>query len=181
MNPPAPAGARLPRIPNSPAYQVKISAQRIDWPSECACCSGSPDTTVTINSTRVTGKRVIHSKTKGWNVPYCHNCVRHANLVKGGDKAIGSGIGCGFLAFIVMGLAAGMTAGFTCAVLCVAAGIGVCVALHNAARKLIRPSCCDGRWAAAYHGWYGTIHTFTFKNRVYLDHFQSTNAKKIVS
>jgi len=33
--------------------------------------------TVEVSSTRVTGKRVIHTHTKSWDVPYCTACLAH--------------------------------------------------------------------------------------------------------
>jgi hypothetical protein len=62
-------------------YCVEISARIIRWPSVCACCCRRADTTLEISSTRVTGKRVIHSHTKSWEVPYCRRCLAHIDVL----------------------------------------------------------------------------------------------------
>jgi hypothetical protein len=58
---------------------VRISANVIHWPRLCPCCSANADASVEVTSTRHTGKRVIRSQTKGWQVPYCRACLRHVN------------------------------------------------------------------------------------------------------
>jgi hypothetical protein len=58
-------------------YCVEISARIIRWPGACACCCRRADTTLEISSTRVTGKKVIHTHTKSWVVPYCRKCLAH--------------------------------------------------------------------------------------------------------
>ena len=60
-----------------PMYCVEISARIIHWPRACAC--RRPNTTLEISSTRVTGKRVIHTHTKSWEAPYCRKCLAHIN------------------------------------------------------------------------------------------------------
>jgi hypothetical protein len=58
-------------------YCVEISARIIRWPGACACCCRRADTSIEISSTRVTGKKVIHTQTKSWEVPYCRKCLAH--------------------------------------------------------------------------------------------------------
>src|SRR5205085_4176030 len=65
-----------------PMYCVQISARIIRWPGICACCGRHADTAIEISSTRTTGKRVIRTQTKSWEVPYCHRCVRHIRAAK---------------------------------------------------------------------------------------------------
>lgn len=60
--------------------RVQISAHKIAWPDSCACCCGRPDTTLTVSSTRVEGKKVVRSWTKSWEVPYCMGCFKHRVL-----------------------------------------------------------------------------------------------------
>ena len=57
--------------------RVKISANIISWPQVCACCLGRPDTTYDAGYTRRTGKRVVRTQTKKWEVPYCDTCLEH--------------------------------------------------------------------------------------------------------
>jgi hypothetical protein len=58
-------------------YCVEISARVIRWPGACACCCRRADTSIEISNTRVTGKKVIHTQTKSWEVPYCRKCLAH--------------------------------------------------------------------------------------------------------
>lgn len=63
-------------------YCVEISARIIRWPDICACCSRPADTAIEISSTRTTGKRVIRTQTKSWQVPYCKRCLSHIRAAK---------------------------------------------------------------------------------------------------
>jgi hypothetical protein len=58
-------------------YRVEISARIIRWPPVCACCCRPADSSIEISSTRVTGKRIIRSQTKSWEIPYCRRCLAH--------------------------------------------------------------------------------------------------------
>lgn len=59
---------------------VRISARQIDWPLRCACCLEETDDFYEAEHTRVTGKRVINTDTRAWNVPCCGRCLHHAQL-----------------------------------------------------------------------------------------------------
>lgn len=63
-------------------YCVQISARIIRWPGICACCGHSADTNIEISSTRTTGKRVIRTQTKSWEVPYCSRCLSHIRAAR---------------------------------------------------------------------------------------------------
>jgi hypothetical protein len=63
-------------------YRVQISARMIQWPDVCACCCQAADTRVEVSSTRTTGKKIIRSTTKTWNVPYCRRCLEHIDASK---------------------------------------------------------------------------------------------------
>lgn len=61
---------------------LEISAKIINWPPVCACCCQRADTTVPISSTRVTGKKVVKSQTKSWDIPYCRRCLGHTKVAQ---------------------------------------------------------------------------------------------------
>jgi hypothetical protein len=63
-------------------YSVEISARIIHWPGVCACCCHPANTSIEVSSTRTTGKRVIHTQTKSWEVPYCERCLDHIEAAK---------------------------------------------------------------------------------------------------
>jgi hypothetical protein len=58
-------------------YIVRVSARVLRWPPGCVSCGGASDGTLYINSTRVTGVRVLRSQTRGWRVPCCSRCLWH--------------------------------------------------------------------------------------------------------
>lgn len=61
---------------------VQISARIVRWPGVCACCCQPADTSIEVSCTRVTGKKVIHTQTKSWDVPYCRRCFAHIKAAK---------------------------------------------------------------------------------------------------
>jgi hypothetical protein len=63
-------------------YCLQISARVIRWPGICACCAQPADAAIEVSSTRTTGKRVIHTQTKSWDVPYCNRCLSHIRAAK---------------------------------------------------------------------------------------------------
>ena len=63
-------------------FCVQISARIVRWPGVCACCCNPADTSIEVRSTRITGKKVIHSHTKSWDVPYCRRCLAHIQAAK---------------------------------------------------------------------------------------------------
>ena len=58
-------------------YCIEISARIIRWPHVCACCCQTANSTIQISSTRVTGKKVIRTQTKSWDIPFCRQCLAH--------------------------------------------------------------------------------------------------------
>src|SRR4051794_4471700 len=63
-------------------YCVQVSARIIHWPGACACCCQPADTSIAASSTRTTGKKVVHTHTKSWDVPYCRRCLAHIRAAK---------------------------------------------------------------------------------------------------
>jgi hypothetical protein len=50
----------------------------------------------------------------------------------------------------------------------------------KAARACLTPRCSNLHEAVTYHGWYGTVHSFTFSNSDYAQAFRAANAKKLL-
>lgn len=57
--------------------RVQISARLIHWPQQCACCFGPFNDYYRATYTRVTGKKVIRTDSRWWDVPYCSECLDH--------------------------------------------------------------------------------------------------------
>jgi len=58
-------------------YRFQISARLLHWPRQCACCRGAADAEMRAAATRTRGKRVVHTTTRWWTIPYCSRCVGH--------------------------------------------------------------------------------------------------------
>lgn len=169
---------------------VQVSARLLSWPQSCACCRGSSTATLAASHTRTTGKKVIHSQTRSWNVPYCDDCKEHVRLYEDAKSSLLLGILAGALVpFCVFALFIDDENNLyrIAGVLGILAGLALLpLSYRNYQRKmsLARESqnddCC-ALWAAVeYHGWYGTVHTFVFYNQAYATAFRSLNARKCV-
>src|SRR5690349_11405044 len=109
---------------------VRISAHIIHWPALCACCCRPADTSVEVSSTRVTGKRVIRTQTKGWKVPYCTRCLDHIDAA----RALRGFSGATFHLSIVFGLVgAALSVFIFLAFICVSVSAALIVGLLSSA------------------------------------------------
>ena len=59
------------------SINIQVSAKIISWPSICACCGEQANASFRAKAVRTTGKRVKHTTTKAWDVPYCEQCLDH--------------------------------------------------------------------------------------------------------
>jgi hypothetical protein len=64
------------------AYEIQISARNLSWPRLCACCCGPANTMKRASASRTTGKRVRHTTTAWWEVPYCTSCLSQEALFR---------------------------------------------------------------------------------------------------
>jgi hypothetical protein len=131
---------------------VDVSGQKLVFPSRCACCNRPADTTLSATASRTTGKRVVHTQTKGWNIPYCIACQTH---VSAWNASIYPGITLGILGIIV----AIITQDVVGMIILVACGVLGTVVVQNA-RKKIRAQCsstCTApNMSVQYLGWSGS-------------------------
>ncbi len=81
--------------------RVEVSARLIRWPDRCACCLGRANTVHETTHTRVTGKKVIRTDSRSWQVPYCTNCLDHVDAASKAKSITTAGaysvLGCGLL------------------------------------------------------------------------------------
>ena len=79
------------------AYQLQVSAKILSWPRQCACCGGEANAELRAAASRTTGKRVQHTTTSWWHVPYCNSCLHHKaqydEASKWAGRAIAGGLG----------------------------------------------------------------------------------------
>lgn len=152
------------------AYKFQISANLLSWPKSCTCCGNSADTHIRASASRTTGKRVKHTKTSWWEVPYCSGCLQH----KQAFDAAGNWI----LAGLVLGIAIWFFVGFTPGILLTCASILPFSMAQSSAKRRMKKTCCSPSAAVRYLEWHGTIHTFVFESKLYLDNFLSNNSSK---
>ena len=164
------------------SYRIQVSARIITWPLRCACCGEPPDTEIRIEASKTTGKRVQNTTTKGWDVPYCTRCEAHKSKYEGAYSWLLGGIFLALLAFVVTALRFdGWIGSF------IAAGVVIGLSLipfssaKKEARGLMKQTCSTPDSAVVYAGWQGSVHSFDFENKVYLQEFTAANAKKIIS
>lgn len=181
--PPYQPGAGTPR---PGMFQVQVSARTLNWPQRCACCSGAADSSFAASYTRTTGKRVIRNDTRGWQVPYCSTCLHHVRLKQEADNL--AGLGCGAIV-LAIAVAVGLSMVISTAGLVIGVILGVVLGAWvqqlrqqktGEAKAAMTPVCCSVDPAVVYHGWYGSVHSFTFTNGEYADLFRGANAKKLI-
>ena len=157
------------RKENVPRYAswrtLQISARIIEWPSVCPCCDRKADARLAISHTRTWGKRVVHSETKEWNIPYCGGCISHARA----HTTAMTTLACAFLLPIII---AGAVALFGREYFVELTGIigggifFICgiiwLTKSSTASRMSSPACCTRGYAAKFNGWDGTVQTFQF-------------------
>jgi hypothetical protein len=94
--------------------RIEISARLIRWPPVCACCLGRSNDVLRATSTRVTGKRVVRTDSRSWNVPYCSACLDHIDAEQHAHSISGSGAITVMTLGIVLGLLVAVFGGCCC-------------------------------------------------------------------
>ena len=165
-----------PPPPQVGSFDVRVSGRILSWPQKCACCSGPSDTNLRAEHTRTTGKRVVRTDTRHWDVPYCSHCLHHAQLAQSGANQYSSGRNLA----IISGLF------FWCGIPLIGVIIGIVMMMNgnstkNRARLATMATCCCPEPAVTYNGWDGSILLFTFRNGIYAEAFRRANARKLLN
>ncbi len=187
---------------------VHVSAHVLRFPDRCACCLGPADATLRAAHTRVTGVKIVREKMHSWDFPYCGRCIEHAEAVAeirrirgrispavlwGGISALFALSAAVFFfggaVHPVLATLLWLICGSVPAVLfaCI-----VCPPAHRrfkkrqaedieAARSRLNPRASTARDAVEYHGWYGSVHTFLFRNDRFAELFVRRNHSKVLS
>jgi hypothetical protein len=163
------------------AYQIQVSARILSWPRVCACCCGPADTVKRAAASRTTGKRVQHTKTSWWEVPYCTSCLTHEATFRRATTVLVGGVAAMALIFVIASVHDAAIIGWLLVFAAAASAVWGNRALSRRARSEMRPGCSATTGAVAYAGWYGTFHTFVFASSEYLDAFTAANARKTMS
>ena len=164
------------------AYQLQVSAKILSWPRQCACCGGEANAELRAAASRTTGKRVQHTTTSWWHVPYCNSCLHHKaqydEASKWAGRAIAGGLGAWVLIAWIMGsgwFGFAVCSGLACL------GFWHQSKAQEEAQKLMCENCSAPSDAVRYVGWHGTFHTFVFENKAYLENFMISNSRKTMS
>lgn len=163
-------------------YRLQVSAKILSWPRNCVCCMEEANAQFRAAASRTTGKRVQHTTTSWWDIPYCHACLAHKAKFDSAPWAFVPLALLGIVVWIAVSVAAenqgiGVLLGLPIALL----GIWPYRKALQNARSSLRPSCTAEKAAVQYVSWHGSFHTFTFTSRAYLDRFVAANGRKTMS
>lgn len=176
--PPVPPAPPVPQTPRVGAFRIAVSAKLLKWPPVCACCQRPADASLRAAYTRTTGKRVVRSQTRYWDVPYCSGCLRHVAHAQSGATLNAWGA---FFSFAALGLLFCVPVpGAIISILLAAGAFSVAVHQHGQARAAMVSSCACPRAAVEYLGWDGSVQGFLFANGEYAELFRQANAAKVV-
>lgn len=157
-----------------PHYSINTINKDLDFPNQCPCCGGIPDTFYNIAKPESNDNSTADSKF--WKIPYCSNCLNHIKEYKKSRKILNWGI-----------LLSVFTASFTLQFYAIP---GLIVFIISAifsskqltkAKSLTQSACSSQSEAIVYNGWNGREHRFTFTNKEYSELFILYNNDKLKS
>jgi serine/threonine protein kinase len=162
-----------PPVPYEGPYDVEVTGTTLRWPQSCACCFEPADAAFRVEYTTGGGFLGLFKETRGWDVPYCSQCLEHIRL---DSERPGGNLG-GAIAGLVIGGPVGLLVGLG------SAAFSIYGATKHQAQleALLRPTCVAIGPAVAYRGWYEETHDFTFLNWSYADAFVRENGGALVS
>jgi len=160
--------------------RIDVSGQRFIFPNECACCGSTADAQITVSASKQKGKRVIHTTTNTWNIPYCGNCLHHVNAASKASSVAQALVWVSFIGGVLMCFAN------------LYVGIGFCLigligtfVIHNnlmtQARAICTHECACVQRAMTYLGWHGTLHQFEIIPQRFAKAFMIANQNKLVN
>lgn len=161
--------------------RIDVSGHRFVFPHHCACCGSEAHTALAISATKDTGKRVTHSRTNTWDIPYCHQCVQHA---KAAEAAFLAAYVLAFLS-ILGGIVLWATELPYLSIQAGGLGLVGAILLHNRlisrAKGMCGPTCVTVSKAVSYLGWHGTLHMFDIQSSEYALAFAVANQSKLMN
>jgi hypothetical protein len=161
--------------------RIDVSGLKLNFPPECACCCGPAEALLSISATRTRGKRVVHTDTRVWDVPYCGQCLRHVASARSARIISLTILAAAVVVATVFGTQNQDAAAGILAVIGIGAAIVSYSKLMNRARSECIPTCASVNRAITYLGWYGTLHKFEVLSAQFAGDFMSANQKKLVN
>ena len=162
-----------PSVPYDGPYDIEVVGSELRWPSRCVCCFEPSDTTMNVQHTTGGGFFGMFQETRGWDVPYCSQCIEHVQLE---SQRPGGNLG-GALTGAVIGGGLGLLIGLGSA----AFSLYGAASHQSRLEALLKPSCVAVGPAASYRDWYKDTHAFTFLNWNYADAFRRENGGTLIS
>ncbi|CAA9262943.1 MAG: hypothetical protein AVDCRST_MAG77-2775 [uncultured Chloroflexi bacterium] len=168
-----------PESAESPAgggpFEVSVAGETLYFPEQCACCLQPSDARYLTEHTGGDGPFFLFEETRGWEVPYCSQCLEHVSLAATTPRPGLGRLAAGTLVGAALGGPVGMLVGLGSA----AASSIFGSAQHGARlQSLLRPTCVSAGPAVAYLGWNRDIHRFVFLNRRYAEAFAADNEQR---
>jgi hypothetical protein len=161
--------------------RVQVSGHKFNFPHQCVCCGATPETTWSVSASRSTGKKVVHTTSKSWDIPYCRRCVEHVHAAR---RAVRLGLTTFLLLFvvaIVLGIN-GASGASTVVIICSSLGGPIVYwQLLKKAKTLCMATCAEVGIAVGYSGWQNTCHTFEIASSNYARSFMIANLSKLVN
>jgi hypothetical protein len=152
---------------------VEVTGRELRWPRNCVCCFEPADRSFQVQHTTGGGFLGLFEETRGWDVPYCSQCLEHIEMEK---QRPGSGLG-GAVAGALIGGPIGLLVGLGSA----AYSMYGATKFQSQLEALLRPSCVSVGPAVAYRDWYEDTHAFTFLNWSFAEAFVRENSGTLVS
>lgn len=140
--------------------RIEISGKLLMFPHACACCGAAPDDEIRVSSTKSWGKRVIHTESRVWEVPYCTRCITHIRRSESAGSFARISTVTSLLISATAGCTTGLLTGIIVGAACIVGTIVIFGRLLKRAETGSNPGCVGLRQAVAYAGWSGTVHQF---------------------
>src|SRR5262249_40607934 len=126
-------------------------------------------------------KRVIHSETRSWSIPYCGRCLDHISRLRTA-KWVTTALA--VLAAIVVVSESSSGNGAAAVIAALVLGGGVTWAWGRLVRRGPAPgveTCATVAEAVAYLGWEGSFHSFEFSSLDYTVRLARANERNLVN
>jgi hypothetical protein len=171
------------RIPYSTwRTTIRVSAKKIDQPSQCACCMKHADAQIAATYVRRKGQQIVHTSMHTWMFPYCQACLDHVAQTARVRRRVKAAGWITFMVFLIAGILVHQW--ILGAIVALTAGLVSALIAHRrfipTARTLAQPSCACLGPGVRFDGFYGTVQTFSFANPDFARAFSQVNAKKLV-
>ena len=121
---------------------------------------------IQVSASKSTGKKVVHTRTNAWDIPYCRSCLIHVNALRSAHSATVLVI---VLSMILAGILAYVANGYVSLAVAVAGLVGAMMIrrkMVSQARAQCSPQCAAVAEAIRYLGWHGSLHQFDPVNTV---------------